>query len=150
MTAAAQTKPTPKRAAVDRLEMKDLTTAINLMPHDLHIYDSKKETVVFTTKRSGKVARLIDVPPRECIVEVDGVSITVRLGAPTFSGVTPELPDAPIIVSDLVARYVIDQDTFPHAVWSPDTNPRSVVRDEEGGIKGTTCMVFHNGTNFVT
>lgn len=112
---------------------------VNLTPHDITVYDAKKEKVILTIPRSGKVARvqetlvgydkLEDVP---IVTKRYGRVVVVDQEGNTYPFPEPT-PNTIYIVSLLVAQALRGR----HDVLTPDTGA-GAVRDERGMIKGTT------------
>lgn len=123
-----------------------ISTAVNLMPHDCIIYAQDKTTVLHTIPATGKVLRLIpNTSPLPAVsANVGGDSFPIVVGAPSYDGLSDGVPDAPIIVSDIVARYLMDETEVTHPVFVPDTNPGCVVRNSEGSIVGTTTLRLYS------
>jgi hypothetical protein len=123
-----------------------LAYATNFMPHELVVYSADGARELFRAPASGNVARLTDMEPDLTYALVEGMEVLVRRGPPLFTALSfgeGVRCEGPVIVSDLVARYMTDNCRFLHAIWAPDTNPRSVVRNDAGQIVGTKCMILH-------
>jgi hypothetical protein len=120
----------------------------NFTPHSIHIY-SKNDlgvAVLLITLEpdAGGPMRLTEhredwvgrVPIEECFVR------TIKPAV--FSGVEnlPQTQGLNVVVSALVAEFLVKHhaDHFNH-IYSPDTGPGGVVRDERGQIKGTLHLI---------
>jgi hypothetical protein len=129
------------RSRPDKLTLEDVA---NCMPHACTIYDVAKETVRATVVPSGQVLRLAgeEEPTIEVVDAGNANTVLCRIGAPKYTGLNEDPPDCPVIVSDFVARHLLETG-FPHPIYSPDTSPAAVVRDDTGSVRGTTRLVLH-------
>lgn len=140
-------------AATDSIE-QSLEDATNCMPHALTIFNEDKTAVVYQKDRGYEPLRLVESMDKAvaCQVLIDSigvpefqgkrVAIACRMGTPKYDRLNVPPPDGPVIVSDLVARHLLETG-FKHAIYSPDTNPTVVVRNDKGAIVGTTRLVRH-------
>lgn len=123
-----------------------LIGVVNSMPHPCVIYSDDKKTVITTINPSGPVLRLVGdasvMPDIETLDAGDGKMVNCRIGVPKYSGLNAQRPNAPVIASDLVARYLLETG-FMYPIYSPDTSPEAVVRGEDGSVVGTTRLVYH-------
>jgi hypothetical protein len=121
----------------------------NHTPHDVHLFAKDKKTLLHTFKAGSSAIRLTNNPTDE----------SSFLGLPsvprqTYSGISgvPQVdlsagakPPA-LIVALLIGEYIGNNPaTYPGMVIGPDTSPQGVVRDEKGGIAGTTRFVVYKG-----
>ncbi len=111
----------------------------NLTQHYIRLY--RPDGTALELAPSGKVARVASAP--EIIGEVEGVPVLY-----TTYGQALNLPDPQegvlYITSSMVAEVVKRAD-----VVSPDTSPRSAVRDEHGKLLGVKSLrSYTNMGNF--
>ncbi len=123
-----------------------LVGVVNTMPHPCVVYAEDKKTVTATFNPSGPVLRLVgdaSVSPIIAPLETgDDRVVNCRVGAPKYNDLNAQPPNAPVIVSDLVARHLLEKG-FKYAIYSPDTSPEAVVRGDNGSVVGTTRLVYH-------
>jgi hypothetical protein len=118
---------------------------LNYTPHELTIWDSKKQDVLVRIPVSGKAIRL---------TQAEQIGATSRkidqhevpcVSKPTFIGVTDMPPgeDLSIVVSSLVAEFLSNSESSSKFanIYAPDTSPDGCVRNEKGEIIGTTRLV---------
>lgn len=131
---------------VNEKNMQYTGVLLNLTPHSVRIYDATKTRVVLEIPSHGPAMRLIPETQKEIrSLKLIEKEITLVL-PPTFVGVEniPKTVDVMIIVSSLVAEFLIKHDEYKNkykGIFAPDTGPSAVVRDEQGGIIGTTRLV---------
>ena len=121
-----------------------LRDAVNLTPHDIIVFAQDRKTVLFTVvPEQGEALRLLQEEKRTLFyLEVgQGVKVPCNVGPAAHSGMNMEPPNKPVIVSDLVARHLLETG-FEHAIFVPDTNPESVVRDG-GRILGVVNLTMY-------
>ena len=137
-----------KKREVSKAQMSstNLEKILNLTPHTIVLQflkdnskgdDKIEEKVEFHP--SGIVARCTGNESCQKLQgssELYGIPIYGRLG---FTGVQglPEDKSIPIIVSEMVARYISENSVDEHArlqVFYPDTGPESAIRNEKGEI----------------
>lgn len=120
-----------------------LRDAVNLSPHDILVYEYDRKTVRHVFKSSGPSLRLEEGAKRKTVwlKAAPGVKVPCNLGGAQHSGLNRAVPEGPVIVSDLVARYLVEHG-FKYAIFTPDTNPASSVRDSEGKIVGVLRMTI--------
>jgi hypothetical protein len=123
-------------------------TLLNLTPHAVTVFADGGELV---WPRSGGVARLVESrksAPEDVVLGVEddtgrGGTVTV-VAPPKFIAVEgiPEGRRTGLIVSSFVGSYLREtsEDAYLH-VYSPDTGPGSVVRDESGAILGAKRLI---------
>ena len=121
----------------------------NYTPHPVHIYEIDNNghfvgpLITLEPNKNGSMWLNEDRVDWSRKVPVHGCSVTVIKPA-TYVGVEnmPQMRDLNVIVSALVADYLVKHhaDHFNH-IYTPDTGPGGVVRDERGQIKGTTRLI---------
>lgn len=121
-----------------------LVGVVNRMPHPCLIYTDDKKTVITAFNPFDPPLRLVGEEPADIksLNTSDGKKICYRVGAPKYTGLNTKPPNVPVIVSDLVARHLLETG-FKHPIYSPDTSPEAVVRGPGGNIEGTTRLVYH-------
>lgn len=122
-----------------------LRDAVNLTPHSVIIFGPDQKTVLFTVEpEEGGALRLEQGEKREVFyLEVgDGVKVPCNAGPAVYAGMNREPPNKSVIVSELVARHLVEVG-FAFSIFVPDTNPESVVRDG-GRILGVTMVTLYN------
>ncbi len=122
-----------------------LRDAVNLTPHDIIVFAQDRKTVLFTVvPEQGEALRLEQEKERSVFyLEVgDGVKVPCNSGPAVHAGMNRDPPNKPVIVSELVARHLVETG-FAYSIFIPDTNPESVVRDG-GRILGVTRMTLYN------
>jgi len=102
----------------------------NLTPHKIVVYDSSGERVVLEVEPSDTVARV--TPKQEELFRIGSVPV-----AKTEFGEVEGLPEPKKCTAYVVSTLVLNalKGKRPDVV-APDTSPQSVIRDEEGRIKG--------------
>lgn len=111
-----------------------MKNVINLTPHDVVIVDADgAEIKRYPT--AGPMVRVntLDVP----LESVDGVSV-VRTEYTDVTGLPDTQPNTVILVSVLVAQALKGSRAD---VYTPDTGPKSVVRDDQGRIIGVQRLM---------
>lgn len=126
--------------------------AKNMLPHPFVLYDETGTKVVLTIPPSGTILRAIaTAQPMGNTTLEDGTVVPILLGHARHAGIDNHIPEGPIIVSDIVARTINElesKDGSPQpqrVIWVPDTNPSSVVRDQDGSILGVKRIVLASG-----
>lgn len=122
-----------------------LEGVVNLTPHDIVVYEHDRKTVRHTFKTGGPSLRLLEDTKRKTawLKAAPGIKVPCNIGGAAYSGLSKDPPDAAVIVSDLVARYLVETD-FKHPIFTPDTNPASAVRDNDGKIIGVLQLTWIN------
>lgn len=114
---------------------------INLTPHDITLA-GKKGDLTFHSHPDCSLARASTLGPRNPRVNRHGIPV---VDPPTFcvtdhtrqsiQSLVEEEGAAGIIVSQIFAEHLIaDSHLIDFEVYSPDTGPDSVIRDEKGNI----------------
>ena len=132
---------------LDAAAVKSLNKAFNYTPHTVTLYANDKKTVVWWLTAQSDPLRLVEAADSRLTINapVEGVGSVVPciVGESSYTGLNHTPHAGPIIVPSLVADYLI-KTGFEHPIFCPDTNPASVVRDDEGNILGTTRMVLRS------
>ncbi len=135
--------------AMVKQELITLRDATNLTPHKVVVLREDKMTTLFEfPPDEGEALRLVQGAKREVFYVVvgkgegDDVLVPCNIGPPIYSGLNREPPDGPVIVSELVARHLVETG-FKFPIFVPDTNPESVVRIG-GVIIGVANMTLYN------
>jgi hypothetical protein len=130
----------------EKLQDYNLAHAVNCTEHDFTLYDDTGTKVVLVIPPSGTVLRAEDLPRATTRVEAGDAEAVVQIGLPERGPVYPDIPDAPIIVSEVAARAILAHHTpekpFVHPIWVPCTGPESAVRDEAHRIVGVKSVVL--------
>jgi len=110
---------------------------LNLTPHEVTIFDAEGKNVIMRIPPSGVVARVETVSEIIGYCDAGQVKIPVRA---TRYGEIRGLPEAKkgviYIVSTVVLLALKAKGIKRNDVVAPDTNPDSVVRDEQGRVIG--------------
>lgn len=110
---------------------------INMCPHDIHLYDDNKK-LIKTFPKTGKELRLVEAPPVLSKTE-DGIPIATP---PKYTGLTiPINMDSEVLVSQLVANYLVEHNYKMKGIYTPDTGPSGSVRSDKGEIIGTKRLI---------
>ena len=139
---AAPSPPAAKSARFDTASLGAMIKlAHNMTPHDVAIFDASGEEVYRLPKPANAAIARVDEQEPATRAEAnigDGKSVQLVVGLPVPTGHYPEtLPDAPIVVSEKFAEYLLQRDLFHHAILVPMSGPGYAVRDEKGQIVGT-------------
>jgi hypothetical protein len=112
---------------------------LNLTPHEI---------VVYGTREAG--AKVLQRIPSDGYCRLVGAAWKTRtrvspihvLYAPEYSAVEglPADKNACIIVSMLVAEYLVKNNAWEGLILAPATDPDHVVRDKDGQILGVTAF----------
>jgi len=110
---------------------------VNLTPHQINIVNEKGE-IILSIPPSGKVARVTARPVK--VGEISGIPINkVEYG--DIEGLPEPQKGVIYIVSILVLQALKSKGIQRNDVLAPDTNPYSVVRDEQGRIIGVKAFM---------
>ena len=117
--------------------MENTPFIVNLCPHDVVVYSNDKR-IISTFKATGQTLRLKE----ETGKNLQNLGGTIPVVTPTkYIGLDGNYPtgDVILLVSQLVGEYILDNLTTidVKGVYSPDTGPNGVVRDDKGQIIGT-------------
>lgn len=125
-------------ASAPEVEVMGYMLPLNLTPHNLNIHLVDGRVLVLPSEDTP--ARCVTEPQKP--VALDGWPAEVPICTPqTFVGTEglPENTRTNIVVSRVVADYLRSSGGLRQRrghVFSPDTGPNSVVRNEEGNIVG--------------
>jgi hypothetical protein len=137
-----------------------LNRIINLTPHNISIYNKdEKHAIDILPEKKKYQLRLVNKNMEkensaDVILSVNSTRIITSITEPiyydTVEGID-ELPDYyknwDIITSPMVAEYIMkNQNKYKNKcrnIFTPDTDPKSVVRDESGKIIGIKRLVFY-------
>lgn len=103
---------------------------INLTPHDINIIS---DNTIRTITKSGKIARIDS--RSVLLMHVDNIPVNK-----TVFGDIIDLPDPKPDTIYLVSAMVLDKVVNRSDVFSPDTGPDSVVRNDSGNIIGVKFL----------
>lgn len=125
---------------------------INLTPHPCHFFERGKSEPIYVLPSRGQLRLLsapqVDLPP---IVQQPGnISIPVHTNQ-VFTGVDEttegwpvwrDNPTASFIVSMATADYLCNHrsELGARTLYAPATDPKNVVRDSTGAIKGVYAL----------
>lgn len=138
-------QPTPEVEAVE-----------NLTPHDIHIFGADGTTLVHTFPRAAKTVRALESRPEPLRTLVVPATTTTHKNAicvpvyrnPRYAGLTDLPPNdgRAVIVSALAAEELSKPGPrrWKGAVYSPNSGPLSVVRAEDGSIRGVRSLFQWN------
>ena len=108
----------------------------NYTPHEINVYGNGFYTSIKTEVEGGIRVSEKATPLRSLFI-IDGLEIDV---VTKQYGVVEGLPEQEegvyLIVSLMVAQALKSQGIIRSDIISPDTGPGSVIRDEDGHIKG--------------
>lgn len=114
----------------------------NHTPHDIVLYKDGK--VVITIPPSASTLRLTQTQTHETQVVMGNNSITI-VSPPQYIGLSDTV-SGDILVSQLVAQWLMDHPDVCkfhkiQSIYTPDTSPGGVVRNEKGEIVGTKKFI---------
>ena len=115
-------------------QQQKLPFIVNLCPHDVVIYDDNNN-IISTFKATGQTLRLKE----ETGKNLPSLGGSIPIVAPSkYIGLDGNYPTGNVIllVSQLVGEYIQDNLTSidVKGVYSPDTGPNDVVRNDNGQI----------------
>ena len=126
---------------------------VNLTPHDVVVFYHNGKV---TFPRSGRVLRVTTekrqlvsslgllLKEEEDAVMMDKLHRVPVYSAPAHKGLDIKVdPEENVIVSLLVVDQLL-RSGHKGMIFTPDTSPDSVVRDDKGAILGVTALQWHN------
>lgn len=120
--------------SIDDLIKKAEADIINLTPHDIQVCSNEGE-VIETFPPSGQIARLSSMETEE--EPLKGYPV-VRTEYGNVENLPEEGEGKVYIVSAMIGQVLSGK---RNDIYSPDTGPKSVVRDEKGNIKGVKRFI---------
>ncbi len=107
---------------------------VNLTPHEIVIFDNEGKNIIKRIPPSGQVARVS--VKRTKVAEIGGVPV-FRTEYGEVEGLPEPKEGTVYIVSILVLQALRGR---RKDVIAPDTSPQSVIRDDQGRIKGVRAF----------
>ena len=114
----------------------------NHTPHDIVLYKDGKVVVMFPPR--APVLRLTQTQTHETHIFMGKNTVTV-VSPPQYVGLSDAV-SGDILVSQLVAQWLMDHPDVCKShgitsIYTPDTGPGGVVRNEKGEIVGTKKLI---------